>query len=99
MTCKYDAELAEIDLTDQIGQPIMTSEEEEDEEAGENPLWVFSFSKTVYLIICNNRVENETGGADDAPVEVPVDQVETALDTNRDENNNVMIGSRSGPFH
>ena len=55
--------------------------------------------KTVYLTICNDRVENETGGADDAPVEVPVDQVETALDTNRDENNNVMIGSRSGPFH
>ena len=46
----------------------------------------------------NDRVENETGGADDAPVEVPVDQVETALDTNRDENNNVMIGSRSGLF-
>ena len=40
MTCKYDAELAEIDLTDQIGQPIMTSDEEED-EADENPLWVY----------------------------------------------------------
>ena len=38
MTCKYDAVLAEIDLTDQIGQPIMTSDEEEDDEAGENPL-------------------------------------------------------------
>ena len=48
MTCKYDAELAEIDLTDQIGQPIMTSEEEEDEEADENPLWVFSSSKKQY---------------------------------------------------
>ncbi len=40
MTCKYDAELAEIDLTDQIGQPIMTSEEEDD-ETNENALWVF----------------------------------------------------------
>ena len=38
MTCKYDAELAEIDLTDQIGQPIMTPDEEEDEADDENPL-------------------------------------------------------------
>ena len=38
MTCKYDAELAEIDLTDQIGQPIMTSDEGEDEADDENPL-------------------------------------------------------------
>ena len=37
MTCKYDAELAEIDLTDQIGQPIMTAEEDEP-SADENPL-------------------------------------------------------------
>ena len=63
-------------------------------------LETFLFAKNfACLTICNFRVENETGGADDAPVEVPVDQVETALDTNRDENNNVMIGSRSGPFH
>ena len=49
MTCKYDAELAEIDLTDQIGQPIMTSDEEEDEADDENPLWVSSMPKTLHV--------------------------------------------------